>query len=197
MGSPPDAIWSELAKYLVAKAKTSLAKWRQLLAQPKSALIVGVSLGVLAGFLLTHLTYRVSMSRLKTKAISEIQTLKNELESVQQELESMKAGHKRLTDLMNALSDDWDILPKRPVYMKAGNGVIIYWDDGMIWRRYNLYAEAPNSMMRRYNRSTLRSPFYFINNPARGRWRFGVRAMNRNGQETPMGEILELNLPLP
>ncbi len=126
----------------------------------------------------------------------QIQALETEVETSRLNLENLQTGNRRLNDLLNAFREDWDKAPEKPSYMKTPDGVILYWTDSMVWRKYYVYeGKGTAGALYRYSR-LLKRPFIYLKNPKPGFWRYAVSALNKEGKETAQSPALTLSFPL-
>ncbi len=160
--------------------------------------LVGIVLaGAAAGAWLWLGPQRRELNRLQAGVDEQVRKLQAELELARQDANGLRAGNRQLTGLLNAFSTDWDRPPDKPRYRKAANGIILFWEDGMIWRKYFvLQGKGERGRLVRLNRRPLKAGFFYLENPVPGEWRFCLTALNKEGKETPPGESLVLHFPL-
>lgn len=96
---------------------------------------------------------------------------------------------------MNKVFSELKTPPPQPQYLRLPAGVLVFWIDGMLWRRYHFYQVkgTQKPLQRATKRSTQRN-FVYLPDLEPGIWRFGVTALDREGNETDMSEILEVKV---
>lgn len=96
---------------------------------------------------------------------------------------------------MNKVFSELKTPPPQPQYLRLPTGVLVFWIDGMLWRRYHFYQAkgAKKTLQRATKRSTQRN-FMYLPDLEPGMWRFGITALDREGNETEMSEILEVKI---
>ena len=119
------------------------------------------------------------------------------LEEARQRMQNLRMGQRQLRELFDRFGADWNHPPPRPRYQQAGSGVIVFWDDGMVHRKYYLYrASGADGTLKRYNVRPDEKMHYFFDTLEPGRWRFAVTALDEEGKETAFSEALTLYWPL-
>jgi hypothetical protein len=140
---------------------------------------------------------RQELLRLRSGENEQVKKFQSELEIARQDAASLRSGNQQLTGLLNAFTGDWDRPPEQPRYMKIADGVLLFWEDGMIWRKYFVYqGKGVHGGLGKLNRRSFKQTFYYLSNPTPGTWHFSIAALNKEGKETPPGESLVLHFPL-
>lgn len=162
--------------------------------------MAGFGLGVLAAglagfFWMEHGPYQKRLQEQASRFESDAQKLQSDLETAQIEITHLKTGSRKLSTLLAAFRADWDRPVDKPQFLKTPDGVLIYWEDSLIWRRYHLYQGRGTQALTRVNSRPQKKNFVYLTHPLPGEWRFAVSALTQEGRETPMSESLVLKLP--
>ena len=96
---------------------------------------------------------------------------------------------------MNKLFVDINVVPDKPRYQKTKQGLIIFWVDGMSWRRYHLYqARGKNGKFKKINKRSTKKTHLYMRDLKPGLWRYALTALDREGQETEMSDVLDIEV---
>jgi len=160
------------------------------------ALIAGLGIGGgVAYYWYGHLQgykYQLTEVQEKVKRLeSEKETLASQLEESYLKLHNMQIGLNQMNKLFETIGEP----PSKPRYQRAGEGVIIYWLDGMLWRRYHIYqARGRNGQFKKLNKRSTKKNYLYLENMKPGIWRYAITALDREGRETEMSEVLEIKI---
>lgn len=180
-----------------AKVKSGAKAWFAWRPAALGAAAGAVLMAVAAVFWIAYGPQKREAEAVKTAAGEEIRKLQAELETVRMEASNLRTGSRGLSTLLAAFSTDWDKPPEKPCYQKVSDGVLIYWEDKMIWRKYYLYqGKGEKGTLTRYNPRPQKRGFVYLADPTPGIWRFSVSALNKEGRETLPSEVLTLRIPL-
>ncbi len=139
--------------------------------------------------------------------IQEAQHAKNEIASLQQQLdeanENLATARTELAeaqDQAKQLSELFDqqheaaLQPvAKPKYVKAGRGVVIYWLDKEVNRKYNLYrAKGTKAKLKKMNEKPMSSNVVVLKKVSRGTWRYAVAGIDLDGEEAELSETLKI-----
>jgi hypothetical protein len=82
-------------------------------------------------------------------------------------------------------------------YLKAGQGLMLYWPTGSVARKFNIYqGKDQGQEMAKINEVPILDNYYTLKNVARGTWSFAVSAMDLKGRETAKSELVTMKFPL-
>lgn len=151
--------------------------------------------GTWAWFALGPAQERVAAER-KTHQ-EELKRLQVDIETARIEASNLRTGNRTLTQMLNAFNADWNQPPAKPRYERVPDGIILFWEGDLIWRRYLVYQSrgAKGAWMRATPRPLSRG-YWHLKDPAPGTWRFAVSALNKEGRETARSDALVLSFPL-
>ena len=94
---------------------------------------------------------------------------------------------------MNKLFETMGDRPDKPRYKRAGEGVIIYWLDGMLWRRYHVYeARGKRGRFKKLNKRSTKKTYMYLDKLKKGTYRYVITALDRKGDETEMSDVLKI-----
>lgn len=174
----------------IPKAKT---RWPRIL-----SLAVPFLIGVVVGGSLAYLWFevyqdysaRVTEVRKQLETANEQnKTLEDQLEEAELKLNNVQIGFGRMNKLFNQMKQP----PDKPRFAKTKDGLIVFWLDGMLWRRYHLYqGKGRRGELKKVNKRSTQINFKYLPELKAGTYRFGVAALDREGQETDMSKILEI-----
>jgi hypothetical protein len=117
--------------------------------------------------------------------------LSNQLEDSYIQLQNVQVGLNQMNKMFTTISDP----PNKPHYRLAGEGVILYWLDGMLWRKYHVYeARGKNGSFKKLNKRSTKKTFMYLDKLKKGTYRYVITALDREGNETDMSETLEIKI---
>lgn len=122
-------------------------------------------------------------------ANQQIKTLEDEVEDSRLKLNNVQIGFGRMNKLFNQMQQPLD----KPRFAKTADGIIVFWLDDMLWRRYHLYqGKGRRGELNKGKKRASQKNFIYLPKLKAGTYRFGVTALDREGNETEMSEILEI-----
>ncbi|MBN1595756.1 hypothetical protein JW933_07515 [candidate division FCPU426 bacterium] len=138
--------------------------------------------------------YRRQMMNLQNtvkKLSSEKKQLGLQLEESTLKLNSLQLGLHQMNKVFDSTAEP----PGKPQYERIGDGVLVYWLDGVFWRRYYLYqASGKKGAFHKVNKRAIRKNFIYLKELKPGLWRYTVTALDREGKETIQSEELAMNI---
>jgi hypothetical protein len=157
-------------------------------------LMAGIAVGLLAGAVMT---WFVVKKMADNKAIEIQQSADKFIETVKAENEKLKAEAEKVKGTLKEQEAAWRKSPDKPSHMKVGQGVLLYWPNEGMMRKYYVYrGKGPVGNMLKISETPIDINFLYIKNPEAGAWRFAVSALTKEGIETDKGESAVLTLPL-
>lgn len=161
-------------------------------AQPALLFLAGIAVAVAGYEGILGVNRRLGADQAKLRdAGARIAQLQKQAEDAELKLNNVQTGFSQ----MNKLFAELKTPPPKPQYLRTADGLIVYWVDGMLWRRYHFYQAkgAKKDLQRTTKRSTQRN-FVYLPGLEPGVWRFAVTALDREGNETAQSEILEVKI---
>jgi hypothetical protein len=153
-----------------------------------------------AGILLTILWYegihglnrRLGAAEAQLRAAqAQAAQFEKQAEDSEMKLQNVQTGLSQMNKLFTELKTP----PPQPQFLRLPTGVLVFWIDGMIWRRYHFYqAKGTKKTLQRVTKRSTQRNFMYLPELEPGVWRFGVTALDREGNETALSEILEVKI---
>lgn len=120
--------------------------------------------------------------------------LKQQVEGTKAELANAKAELAKLKPLAEGLEAAWKNPPARVEAVLTGGGVLLFWADGGLPRKYFVYrGRGANGELRKIKPEAQESHYYLWRPPERGIWSVAVTALDRDGKETAKSEVQQVN----
>lgn len=155
----------------------------------------GLFIGLLLGFFWNGLfnPYKQRWQESEAKAKKTVRALQTQLDQTRLEFTHVQQGAQQMNRIFNQFRLGWENPPQKPEFLRVNSSAMLFWGDGEVSRRYFVYrAPGRSGALRKINEQPTNRMFYFIRNP-RGKWRYAVTAINRQGTETAMSEMLEVS----
>lgn len=157
-------------------------------------LTVGLILGLLFGGAAAWMTAgkfsEADAARDKAAFEKQVAAAKSEAEAVKADADKMRATLKEQEAA-------WHKTPDKPAYLKVGPGLLLYWPNEGMMRKYFVYrGKGPAGNMVKVTAEPLDINFLYLSRVDAGSWRYAVSALTREGVETDKGEPAVLALPL-
>ena len=164
---------------------------------------LGIGIAISMGYYWFEFSYKPTKEKIslfteeKEKYKQKIQQLKEELKDYKVKLENIKIGNKRLSQVLKNLNANWDRVPEKPRYLKTNKGVIIYWYDREIRRRYFIYeGKGKQGLMKKITYKPSKKNFIYMLKYKPGIWRYAISALNSKGKETKKSQTLTIKFPV-
>lgn len=171
--------------------------WKDKVRLRKISVILGA--GLFGGFLLgvcwnvLFNPYKQRWQESEAKAKKTARALQTQLDQTRLEFTHVQQGAQQMNRIFNQFRLGWENPPQKPEFLRVNSSAMLFWGDGEVSRRYFVYRAPGKSVtLRKVNEQPTNRMFYFIRNP-RGKWRYAVTAVNRQGTETAMSEMLEVS----
>lgn len=124
------------------------------------------------------------------------QELTQRADALQTQLSELTVSHEALKTAAAEQAALWNKTPVKPEYYKMGKGVFFYWPDA-VGRKYLLYrAKGEKDELAKVGERPLEKNCFLLTKAAKGKWRFAVAALDKDGKETEKSEIVTLTFPL-
>jgi outer membrane murein-binding lipoprotein Lpp len=137
-------------------------------------------------------------------AQAEIKELKAQLADANRGLETAQTELSTAQEQAQKLNQDLDLrreaslLPvAKPKYIKSGRGVVLYWMDKDVMRKYYFYrAKGRKAKLKKISDQPMSKNIMYLKKVSSGTWRYAVSAVDMDGEETELSEVLKLRFPL-
>jgi gas vesicle protein len=153
-------------------------------------LVLGLIFGGAAAWMIANSQASGEEARSKESFAKQLMAAKTETDKIQTEANKMR-------DTLKAQAAAWRKTPDKPAHIKVGQGVLFYWSNEGMMRKYFVYrGKGPAGNMLKINPEPLDMNFLYLNRVEAGTWRFAVSAQTPEGVETDKGEPVVLSFPL-
>ncbi len=120
--------------------------------------------------------------------------LKQQVEGAKVELANAKAELAKLRPIVEGLETAWKNPPARVEAVLTGSGVLLFWADGGLPRKYFVYrGRGAKGELKKIKPEAQESHYYLWRPPERGTWSIAVTALDRDGKETAQSEVQQVN----
>jgi hypothetical protein len=153
-------------------------------------LVVGLVLGGAAAYMIANSLASSDADSAKAASDKLLALAKADTDKVKAEADKMRATLKEAEAA-------WRKTPDKPAHLKVGAGVLLYWPNEGMMRKYYVYrGRGPAGNMVKVTEEPLDINFLYLARLEPGPWRFAVSALTKEGVETDRGEPALLAFPL-
>ncbi len=137
-------------------------------------------------------------------AQAEIEELQQQLAEANHDLETAQTELATVQEQAQKLNEDLDLQREaslqpvaKPKYIKSGRGVVLYWLDKEVVRKYYFYrAKGRKARLKKISDQPMSKNIMYLKKVSPGTWRYAVSAVDMDGEETDLSEVLKLRFPL-
>jgi len=137
-------------------------------------------------------------------AQAEIEELQQQLAEANHDLETAQTELATVQEQAQKLNEDLDLQREaslqpvaKPKYIKSGRGVVLYWLDKEVVRKYYFYrAKGRKAKLKKISDQPMSKNIMYLKKVSPGTWRYAVSAVDMDGEETDLSEVLKLRFPL-
>jgi hypothetical protein len=153
-------------------------------------LILGLVLGGVGAWLAANKMAAGDEARNKEAFEKQVATTKTETDKIKAEADKMR-------EQLKEQEAAWRKTPDKPSHLKVGQGVLLFWPNEGMMRKYYVYrGKAPAGNLLKVTEDPVDINFIYLNHVDAGSWRFAVSALTKEGVETDKGEPVTLAFPL-
>ncbi|MCK5218445.1 hypothetical protein KAR10_02910 [bacterium] len=195
--SAPESQTSGETDYQIPPQEPALPKKRSILLPAISTLLLSLVLGAVGSYYL--------FGGRKAQIIQvEINQLKAELAKTNQDLETTQTELSASQEEAQKVNEDLDLQREaslqpvvKPKFIKSGPGVVIYWLDKDVMRKYYFYrAKGRKAKLKKISDQPMSKNIMYLKKVSSGTWRYAVSAVDLDGKETELSKVLKLKFPL-
>ncbi len=137
-------------------------------------------------------------------AQTNIEDLEEQLAEANQDLETAQTELSTAQEQAQKLNEDLDLQREaslqpvaKPKYIKSGRGVVLYWLDKDVVRKYYFYrAKGSKAKLKKISDQPMSKNILYLKKVSSGTWRYAVSAVDMDGEETELSAVLKLRFPL-
>ncbi len=125
------------------------------------------------------------------------QSFEKQMNNLKKEMEAVKGESDKMKTTLREQEAAWRKAPDKPSFVKVGTGVMLYWNNEGMMRKYYVYrGKGPAGNMVKVEETPLDANFMYLKTMDPGAWRFSISALTKEGIETDKGESIVLTFPL-
>ncbi|MBN1594527.1 hypothetical protein JW933_01235, partial [candidate division FCPU426 bacterium] len=162
------------------------------------ALILAVVAGLVLGGGASYYWFGIAQSKKMRVRVQELEKQMEAGRQAQADLAQVREEGKRLQGILDGQKKDSKQPVPKPEYYKVGKGALVYWvDDCQVKRKYYVYrAKGTKDAPKKITDKPVDKNMLLFRTVSSGTWRYAVTAVDLDGNETPLSEVLKLNFPL-